>query len=151
MTKTELNPTIVIEPGTYRVAWVSATGSPPELYQIAGFPTLTGYPAMWLYAALTGHQITDPPQTATTFLARAARALIGQLGDNDQTGQEEDYTLARRVIQQWGGYIRPWLGVHYYDSATGQPVAYHRDYATLLDLHTGRPIPNNEQYGVVVK
>jgi hypothetical protein len=130
-------PVIIVEPATFRVAWVSLGGFIPNLYRAAGYHLIREQAAGYLYAALTGHNPGEHPGRASTMVARYARAALMQLGDSDHA-DPGPFTLARRVVEQWGSYLRPWLGVQYVDPATMQPVAHHPDYYILLDLNTGQ-------------
>lgn len=132
----KLNPTISIEPTTYRVAWISFTEPTPTRY--SDHLTLHGDAARWLYLALTGHPIDEHPDSSSTFLARAARAYIER-----QAGQPP-YQLAYQSIQQWGNHIRPWLGVALHDPNTGKQIEDAPEYLILIDLETGGPIPLGE-------
>ena len=152
----ELNPTILIEPGTHRVTWVSLAGQVPEPYQRlveqAGYKILQGHPAHWLYIALAGHRMNELPNQASPIYARAARAYIQLMQINlnkprpDLRPRAAAYHLARLVLNQWGHHIRPWLGMHLYNPRTGQALTDAPEHHLLIDLISGQRIAPQDQH-----
>lgn len=66
---------------------------------------LRGEAAALLYVALAGHRFGTAPERARRSSARHARAAI------HQHQRQYSYHIAYRVVQCFGPFIMPWLGV----------------------------------------
>lgn len=112
-------------------------GDPPPLH-------VSGTPGQHLYVALAGHRWATHPQTASTLLAAQSRAYIQGWSSQSveqlmlwhpsvaqAVAEEQQYNLANRVVQHWGDFIQPWLGMRMIDKF-GQPIENHPHYSDLI-------------------
>lgn len=95
-------------------------------------------PGDLLYAALAGHWFTvEHPCRAYVGLALQCRAFIaGRIGQVSMT--DRAYAVAHQVVQLWGPFIQPWLGVTKF--VDGFPQAWAPEYGRRIVLE-GMPPP----------
>lgn len=124
-----LDPVLVIEERTLQVHYVSNDGQIPPGMIRSGLTILFGELANLLYMALAGHAMDDSPFNMHPVLARSARASLARRRVTGEAGID----LINEVINNWGEYIRPWLGAKLIDQA-GEPIENLPAYRSIVWL-----------------